>query len=252
MGDWYEMAEMTSVEFAAALATARLALVPVGATEQHGPNLGLATDTVVAHRFAQAVAREVHPRAVVTPPLAFGFSHHHAGFKGTLTLEPETVIAVCVDLARSLHRDGLSHLLFVNGHNGNMGVLNVAATKIRYALGLKTAVSFYFAQAADAVRAHGQTARFGHACEIETSVVLHLAPELVREAALQPGAMIGQDKALHFNNQPFALTVPIPFHEQTTNGVFGDARLATADIGREIVETATARTAAFIDSFLAD
>src|SRR5690606_26564453 len=95
------------------------------------------------------------------------------------------------------------------------------------------------------------TPRFGHACEIETSVLLHLAPELVRRDALEPGDMIGQDKVMHFNNQPFALTVPIPFHEQTRNGVFGDARLADEAIGRDIIETAVERTVAFIESFLA-
>lgn len=250
MADWHEMSAMTSVEFKAALADIRLALLPVGATEQHGPNLGLGTDYVVAHRFAQKLAARVHPKAVVLPPLPFGLSHHHTGFAGTITLNPETFSAVLIETARSLARDGIRHLLLVNGHNGNTGVLNVAATRIVYEVGTKAAVSFYFAQAADRVKAHGQTPRFGHACEVETSVVMHLAPELVRKDALEPGRMINQKKALHFNNQPFALTVPIPFHEQTENGVFGDARLAHPAIGEDIVETALERTVTFIDSFL--
>lgn len=252
MAHWYEMAEMTSVEFKQALADIRLALIPVGATEQHGPNLGLSTDYVVAHRFSQKLAARIHPRAVVVPPLPFGLSHHHTGFAGTITLNAETFMAVLVEIARSLARDGIKHVLFVNGHNGNTGVLNVAANKVLYEVGSKAAVSFYFAQAADRVKAHGQTERYGHACEIETSVLQHLAPELVRTDALEAGRMINQDKALHFNNQPFALTVPIPFHEQTENGVFGDARLADAEIGRDIVETALERTVTFIESFLAE
>jgi len=250
MAAHFEMAEMTSVELKQALEQIRLALLPVGATEQHGPNLGLGTDYIVAHRFAQRLAAKLHPEALVLPPLAFGLSQHHTGFAGTLTLSPESFTAVCLDIARSLQRDGLRHLLFVNGHNGNMGVLNVAATKVRYEVGIKAAVSFYFAQAADRVKAHGKTERYGHACEIETSVVMHLAPELVRHDALEPGEMINQDKALHFNNQPFALTVPVPFHEQTRNGVFGDARLADEAVGQDIVDTALGRTVTFARSFL--
>jgi creatinine amidohydrolase len=247
---WHEMATMTSVELKAALPEIELALLPVGATEQHGANLALGTDYVAAHRIAQRIAARVHPRALVVPPIPFGLSHHHTGFTGTITLSPETFSDVCVETARSLARDGLRHLLLVNGHNGNMGVLNVAATRIRYEVGIECAVAFYFAQAADRVRQHGKTPRYGHACEIETSVLLYLAPELVRKEALEPGEMIDQDRALHFNNQPFALQVPIPFDRQTRNGVFGDARLADVEIGRDIVETAIERTLTFIESFL--
>lgn len=252
MSQWHEMSRMTSVEFREALPGIEIALMPVGATEQHGPNLALATDYVVAHRYAQMLAARLHPKAVVVPPIPFGVSGHHTGFAGTITLSPETFAAVCMDTARSLARDGIRHILLVNGHNGNMGALNVIATRMRYELDVKAAVSFYFAQAADRVKAHGKTKRYGHACEIETSVLLHLAPELVRREALEPGDMIGQDRLLHFNNQPFALTVPIPFHEQTRNGVFGDARLATEEIGRDVVETALERTVGFVESFLRD
>lgn len=250
MSDWHEMATMTSKEFEAALDRIQLALVPVGATEQHGPNLALATDYVVAHRLAQKLAQQIHPRGLVVPPTPFGLSYHHTGFAGTITLSPETFIAIGMDIARSMKRYGIEHLLFVNGHNGNQAVLNVLTNKIRYELGTQAATSFYFAQAADRVKAHGRTERFGHACEVETSVLLHLAPELVRKDALAAGEMIGQERRYHFNNQAFALQVPVPFDEQTRNGAFGDARLADAEIGRDIVETAIARTIEFIDSFL--
>ncbi len=251
MADWYEMAAMTTVEFAAALKTVKLGLIPVGATEQHGPNLALGTDYVAAHRLAQRIAVRVHPRAVVTPPLPIGLSYHHTGFSGTLTLTPETFIATCVETAVSLKRSGLTHVLFVNGHNGNTAVLNVATTKLVYEHGMQAAVSFYFGQAGDRVKAHAKTARFGHACEVETSVLLELAPELVRTAALAEGVV--REPPLHyaFNTQPFFHQVPIPFDQQTENGVFGDARLANRAAGSDIVETAVERTVAFIDSFIA-
>jgi creatinine amidohydrolase len=248
----YEMSEMTSTEFATAAETIRIALLPVGATEQHGPNLALGTDHVIAHRLARKLAERLHPEAVVLPPIPFGFSHHHTGFAGTMTLSPETFTAICMDSARSLKNNGIRHLVLVNGHNGNTGVLNVIASKIHYELDMHAAVSFYFAQAADRVRAHAKTERYGHACEIETSVALYLAPELVRRDALQPGRMRPQNIPHAFNNQPFFLHMPKPFHEQTENGVFGDARFASEEIGRDIVETAVTRTLAFVRGFLGD
>jgi creatinine amidohydrolase len=250
MTEYFELASMTSPEFKRAAETIEIALIPVGATEQHGPNLAVATDYVVAHRLAQRLAQRIHPRAVVVPPIPYGFSHHHTGFAGTITLSPETFSAICMDVARSLKNNGIGHLLFVNGHMGNTAILNIVTNKVFYELGMPAATSFYFAQAADKLKAHGKTARFGHGCEIETSVLLYLAPELVRREALQPGEMIETGLQYAFGNQPFALQVPVPFHRQTANGVFGDARLASEDIGRDIVETTLDRTVAFIDTFV--
>lgn len=251
MADWYEMADMTSPEFEHAMKTIRIGLIPVGATEQHGPNLALSTDYRVAHAFSQRLARRLHPRAVVAPPIPFGLSYHHMGFPGTMTLSPETFMAVCVDTAKSLKRNGINHVLFVNGHNGNTAILNVVTTKLVYDENVQAATSFYFGQAADKVKQHAKTVRYGHACEIESSVVLALAPELVRTAALEAGAMIDTRLKYAFNNQAFALQVPVPFHEQTENGAFGDARLADAEIGNDIIETALDRTVDFVESFVA-
>lgn len=250
MSQHYELSEMTSVEVREALKSIDLALIPVGATEQHGPNLAVSTDYMAAHRLAQRLAQRIHPRAVVVPPIPFGFSHHHTGFAGTITLSPETFTAICMDTAKSLKGNGIKHVIFVNGHMGNTALLNVITNKVYYELGIKAATSFYFAQAADRVKAHGKTPRFGHACEIETSVLLYLAPELVRRDRLEPGAMIDTGLRYAFNNQPFALQVPMPFDQQTENGVFGDARLASDEIGRDIIETTIERTIEFIETFV--
>jgi creatinine amidohydrolase len=142
MSAFYEMSEMTSSEFRDVAKTVEIALVPVGATEQHGPHLAMATDYGVAHRLAQAIARRLYPKAVVAPPLPFGFSHHHTGFAGTITIEPETFAAVCIDIARSLKRDGVRRLLFVNGHQGNNAILNVVTNKIYYELGIAGCYKF--------------------------------------------------------------------------------------------------------------
>lgn len=248
--DWYELSHMTSVEFAEAQADIEIALIPTGATEQHGPNLALSTDYMAGHRLAQRLAQRLHPRAVVVPPIPFGLSYHHTAFAGTVTLSPEAFIAVCIDVAKSMKNNGIRHVLFINGHAGNTAILNVITQKLHYEYEMQAATMFYFAQAADKLKQHAKTERFGHGCEIETSVLMELAPELVRENALQPGDMIDTGLQYAFNNQPFALQLPLPFHEQTRNGVFGDARLADPAIGRDIVETALDRTVEFVEGFL--
>jgi creatinine amidohydrolase len=248
---WFELAEMTSPEFAAVKSSIRVALIPVGATEQHGPNSALSTDYAIAQRLCERLAEKLHPNAVVVPPIPFGISHHHMGFPGTITLSAETFIGLVFDIARSLKGNGIERLLFVNGHNGNTAILNVATTKIRYELGVEAATAFWFQQASDRVKAHARTKRFGHACEVETSVLLALAPELVRRDALEAGDMIDSPRRLAFNNEPFFLQLPIPFHEQTRNGVFGDARLATAEAGEDIVGAALERMADFVRAWSA-
>ena len=104
--------------------------------------------------------------------------------------------------------------------------------------------------AACLIREHAKTPRFGHACEIETSVLMELAPELVRREALAAGDMLPNTMKLAFNNQPFALQTSVPFDQQTRNGAFGDARLADPAIGKDIVETALERTVAFVETFV--
>ena len=101
---------------------------------------------MAADRIARLVAAKLGRRALLLPVLPFGLSPHHMGFPGTITLAPETVIQLCFDVARSLDRQGIKTIVFVNGHNGNSAVLQVAATKIRYDLGMRAAVAFYFAQ----------------------------------------------------------------------------------------------------------
>jgi len=252
MSEWYELSEMTSAEFAEARETIKVALVPVGATEQHGPNLAMGTDYVIAHRLCQRIAARIHPRAVVVPPVPLGLSYHHMGFPGTLSFSPETFTAVCMDIARSLKQQGIDRVVFVNGHNGNSAVLNVAATKIRYDLDMHAAVAFWFQQAGDEARKAGKTERYGHACEVETSVLMALQGDMVRTDKLEAGDMKPVRYDYAFNNQPFFHTVPVPFHEQTGNGVFGDARLADKETGEKIVATAVKRTVAFIETFISD
>jgi len=234
-----------------AVAEGALALIPVGATEQHGPNLGMGTDYRIAEELAQRTAAAIGETAIVTPTVPFGLSEHHMFAAGTITLSPAVLEGVLTDIVTSLKRHGVRHFLFVNGHQGNMNMLGVLANRLHFEQDVFVAVAFWMAQARDVIEKHRQTERWGHACEIETSVAMALAPDLVATGELEAGDLIEEYGAHADNYKPHALTVPRSFASRTRNGAFGDARLATKEAGEEIVRCAVDRTVEFARDFLA-
>lgn len=250
MSACYELARMTWPEFAAARSHLRVALQPVGATEQHGPHMTFETDTRIAHALARRLAATVHPYAVVLPPFPLGISYHHLGFPGTLSVSEASLHSVFIDVARSLAQHGIRKLVFVNGHMGNMAGLSALVTRLRYEEGVQAAVMFYFNQASDRIAEHVKTPRWGHACEIEVSVALELAPDTVRTDQVRPGAVKPLPYRFAGNAVPFSLQFPFPFHELTDNGALGDARQATLEAGQAIAALAVERAAQFLRDFL--
>ncbi|QVQ53506.1 creatininase family protein [Spiractinospora alimapuensis] len=241
----WRLDDMTTERAGQALRDATVALLPVGATEQHGPNLATGVDWRIAERLASRIAEAVAPIAVVVPPLPFGLSGHHLDFPGTLHVSASTFMAVYKDVITSLRRHGVDRVVFVNGHRGNENVLGVLVGELTYDLGVEAASSFWMTQAADVIAHHRISERWGHGCEIETSLAMALDESLVAET-LEPGDHIEDYGAYEDNYRPHALTTARGFASRTRNGVFGDARAATPEIGAEIARTVVDRTAAFV------
>ena len=246
------LAQMTSPEAAEALAGAEVALLAVGATEQHGPNMTLETDTAVAYRLALRIATALYPRAVVAPPLPYGVSYHHMRFPGTMTLSPETFQAVVLEVVDSLRQHGLERFFIVDGHAGNQGALDVLMTKLRFQMGIRAAYLFYFTIVDDVIREGVKTERWGHACEVETSMGLALQPDIVRSEALELGKV--RSTTLPYSNSvgPLRLGVPLSFDEITENGALGDARLASEAFGQELADAVVSRSVVFLERFLGE
>ncbi len=176
-------AEMNREQLRAAAGEA-LAVLPIGATEQHGPHLPTGTDYFAVEtlaREAAAVASGEIP-VIVTPALPFGSSHHHFVFGGTLSLSTETYYRVLCDLVESLISDGFERIFLVNGHGGNHELAQLAARDMALKHPAKVAAGSYWTVAwADLIKADAHHGRRlpGHAGDFETSLVMSLRPDLV-------------------------------------------------------------------------
>jgi len=239
--------EMAWPEAKEALKSARLGLVPVGSLEQHGPHLAMASDAVLTYEFTKRLAEAVQPRAVVTAPIAFGVSAHHMAFPGTVTLRPQTLIALAEDIGISLKQHGITHVLFVNGHGGNRDALGVASDRLRFEHGLKAAHCLWPTLGWVEGMQAASSSRVGHSCEMEVSMAMHLSPRHVKADRLSEGEFI--DTPLRHTG-PLGVAVPRPFDEITANGAFEGAPKAREELGAIIVAAALGRLVEFIEDFL--
>jgi creatinine amidohydrolase len=223
------LAEMTSAEVRAEVAGGRsTVVVPFGAFEQHGPHLPLDTDAVLGDRVGPLVAERLD--AYCAPTVRLGCSQHHLAFAGTLSLRPETLQMIVHDVVDSLARHGFRRIVLLPTHGGNERSLHEAAAAaardgVKIVVpSLRAAIGALVAVARSRGVSPGEAG--GHAGELETSLMLALAPRLVRSAAVtEPGYTGPLDDAaaaVFFENGVDALAA---------NGVLGDPRRASSDAG---------------------
>jgi len=204
----------------------RTALLPLGSTEQHGPHLPLATDTLIADAVAERVCARL-PDVVRLPALPLGCASEHLSFAGTLSLGEGTLEAVLRDVGSALARHGFARLLVFSAHGGNYGVLRAAAQRVAPALAPLRLEPFCDFPALLATLA-AVSARCGvsvddagqHAGELETSILLGIAPALVRRERAQRG-LTGSTLAAQELFYP-------DLRRHAADGTVGDPRGATA------------------------
>ena len=243
-----ELARLTWPEAEAALEHVRLALVPVGSCEQHGPHLTLDTDSAIASALALRLAGDLGELAVLCPTLGYGLSEHHLAFPGTLTLRPATFTGFIADVVESLAHWGIGRVLVVNGHGGNVDAIRLAGRAARRDHGSLVAGVMWSQLAADESARRAQSDRYGHACEIETSVAMVLAPGSLHADRIAAPRPAGGPDAL--TDPPRALVDrPTWFRDWTENGALGDPRLASEEIGDAVVEVAYRRALDFARTF---
>jgi creatinine amidohydrolase len=202
-----------------------IALLPVGATEQHGPHLATGTDTLLAERIALEAARRTGD--IVLPALPYGCSlGHTARWPGTLSLHPTTMIAALVEIGRWVHGSGFRKFVIVNGHATNGPPCQSALLQLRHELpDLRPAFFSIFALSGPLTARYAADAPDFHANEAETSMVMHLEPEQVLGGAIvdEPDRSEGR-----------LLLYPMP--AMTSSGVVGAPSTARSDRGAELFE----------------
>ena len=239
MKDTVLLEEMSWPEVQAALdAGVRTIVIFTASIEQHGPHLPTMTDTAIGYAVGERVARKLG-RALLAPVIRPGCSDHHLAFPGSLSIPPETLIATVAAYVRSLVPHGFHTFVLFSSHGGNFGVLEVAARQLREEFEPKgiRIVDFAGTQAlietmqvtVDAAAALGapQEVNAIHAEVTETSIMMARHPALVARDRLERGLMGQIDHQEMFTRG---------LRPMSPNGILGDARRATPEIGEAVLE----------------
>lgn len=246
----------TWAEVDARLESSRGIIIPIGSTEQHGPNGLIGTDAICAEVFAKAVGEAAD--ALVAPTIAVGMAQHHLGFSGSMTLRPSTLIAVIRDMVQSLRVHGFERFFFINGHGGNVATVTAAFSEIYAETSLQpggahppglpnqpvfrcTLQNWYDAPAARQLSRELYGSQEGsHATPSEVSVTFHAYPEAIKQAVLEPAiAPSGR------------FTDAADYRRRFPDGRIGsNPGLASAEHGKRIMDAVVPELAAAYRSFL--
>lgn len=238
--------ELTSPDIAAVDREQTLVAIPIAAVEQHGPHMPTGTDTIICTAVAEAVEANLPSQVLLLPTVWLGASAHHLRFGATVTSQLDTYISTLCDIAHSLLEDGFRRLLLINGHGGNVDPLRVALRQVQpdYPDALLAGGS-YWSVADDLLQdvLDGDHKFVGHACEFETSVIMHLRPELVATDRLaNAGVLVPSEIDNLFVSRDM-------FH-RTKEGCTGRPDLATAEKGKLLFEGIAERLTSTAKSML--
>ncbi|MCF8168218.1 MAG: creatininase family protein [Rhodoferax sp.] len=235
-----------------------IAILPVAATEQHGPHLPLRVDTALVDGVVNASLPHLAPEvpALFLPTQALGLSPEHAAFAGTLSLKADTVIRLWTDIGESVAASGVRKMVLLNAHGGQVGVMDIVARDLRARLGMLVYSVNWFGLPLVDPQGHdvnalfsAQEHRFGiHAGDIETSMMLALAPAQVHMAQAQNFSSAAEDRSRRFEILGNGRSARLGWQMQDYNahGAVGNAANATAEKGRAMVAAAGRALAALL------
>lgn len=237
--------------------SSKVVVLPVGAIEQHGPHLSVSTDTDLVSRVAQGAEAMRSEDILLCPTLPFGSSHHHLSLGGTLSISAAVYTQVLVELVESMLQNGFRRILILNGHGGNITparqALAVLSARHDTTLNPNIAMATYWELAGPsfAGAAPMETPALSHACEYETSLMLHLFPEKVFSSEIVRAKRPASNGYIPWeDDEPYkGVSVVRKTQFISSNGSSGEPQLGTTEKGKHLYDHAVSALVTFIDSF---
>ncbi|MFT4195540.1 creatininase family protein [Ottowia sp.] len=245
-----QWSDLATTDFATLDLARAIAVLPLGATEQHGPHLPLSVDANLAHSMVEASTRALPPDLPVLflPVQRIGYSPEHSAYPGTLSLKADTVIRLWTDIAEGVSASGVNKLVLFNTHGGNVGLLDVVARELRARLGMLVYSVNWFDLPLKTPEGEDVTARFTpeelrfgvHGGQVETSIMMALKPRLVRLSKARNFASSSESRARDFRILGNGRSAKLAWMAQDLHpsGCAGNAVAASADDGVALLDAA--------------
>ncbi len=234
---------LTWPEVRRAAAQERVCLIPVATLEDHGPHLPIDTDLRLTSEICRRAAEEASDEILLLPAIPHGYSPHHMDFPGTITIGWETFTRYLVDIGRSLAHHGFRRMLFLNGHGSNQNLVESAARLVGLEHPDVLAAAAFHTSGAEAARVIAELREsdrggIAHACELETSLYLHIDENAVdmSQAIDERGYPETEHAWLDWSDGP--LKVMPWWSSFSESGVQGDATKADANKGKLLYDAA--------------
>jgi creatinine amidohydrolase len=239
--------ELSAEDLRAKAAEDAIVLLPIASMEQHGPHLPVGVDTYLCEGVCKAGADLAVKDApcVVAPTLWCGMAEHHMAYGGTFTFDIPTYRAVLLCFLKSIERHGFKRVFIVNGHGGNIAAMNAFLPDFSRETGLTIRAATYFDMSNAAIEPFLEDQKqVWHACEVETSLMMVIAPETVKHDRLKDAfGMLDVDIGKTLRGPPAQFR---SFKEMTPSGVIGDARRASKEKGEKILRACAEGLAAVL------
>ncbi len=240
--------ELTTEDLAEGDVRHWIAVLPIAATEQHGPHLPLGTDTMIGDGLLDLALEKAAPGlpVVVLPTLPFGKSDEHQAFPGTISLSADVLTAVLVEIGASLARAGIRKLVILSSHGGNSEAMGVAGRALRLEHDMLVVATNWMRLGQPDGLFSAQELKHGiHAGEVETSLMLRLEPQLVREDRLAHFTSLGEEMERRFDILSGTGGTGMSWAIEDLNpaGAVGAAAEGTADKGARSADHSATRLA---------
>ncbi len=251
----FEYSAKTHGEIKSAIEESTVFIIPIGATEQHGPHLPLATDFHMAQSVAYQAAlaaKQKGVKALVTPPIWHGYSPHHMDFAGSITLRGETFINLLIDVVSSIWSHGARKIFILNGHGGNMNLINSVVQILRFEHEIKVSAASYWSFATKHIPQWrlSELGGIDHACEMEMSLMMHDALDLTNPDKTRDGSWFPKSKFLTGDLMAGApVSTAWSFKDLTSDGTLGNPEIASAERGKELMNIIIDEVSDFLVDF---